>query len=183
MKFPEHIQTWKHNKSVNDDTMRQMIEISPQKIIDFGAGDGFYSKLLKYLFSTCYVVGVEAESSYPKKFGLYDLYDELIIDRLENFIDRLNINDYDLAVFGDVIEHLEKSIAEEVIKKAVNLFPYIIINSPIGFQDNEVLAGAVGVESELHRCGIDRSFFDSYEVLEWHVYDNDIMFNCLLKGN
>ena len=178
--FPEYIHTWKHNKCVNNDTMRQINKIAPKKVIDFGAGDGFYGKLLKYLSSTCYVTGIEMEPSYVERFGLNAIYDELIVSDLVYVIDTISPNnDYDLAIFGDVIEHLEENIAKDVIEKAVDLFPYIIVNSPIGYQPQEGK-----VTSEMHRCGIERTMFDNYNVLEWQDYDDEgLMFNCLLRGN
>ena len=177
--FPEHINTCKHNNSVNDDTMRQINIIAPKKIVDFGAGDGFYGKLLKYLLPQCHTTGVEIEKSYPAEFGLVEIYDDLFVCSLEDFIDSISSNnDYNLAIFGDVLEHLEENYMKEIIKKAVSLFPYIIINSPIGFQpQNHALA------SEIHRCGIEKYMFDDYNVIEWHTYCNNAMFNCLLQGD
>lgn len=175
--IPEYIYTWKHNKSVGEDTMRQIKELSPNKVIDFGAGDGFYCKLLKYINPAIEVVGVEAESSYSEKFGLLELYDRLVIGNLENFINGIKKKDFDLAIFGDVLEHLEKGVVVEVIKKAAMLFPYIIINSPVGYQEQNS-----EIPSEIHRCGLYRETFNTYNVLEWHSYDDDTMFNCLLKG-
>lgn len=176
--FPSHIYTRKHNNSVNDDTMRQINTIAPQKAIDFGVGDGFYGKLLKYLLPTCYTVGIEMEKSYIEKFGLMEIYDELIVCNLEDFIDEIiDDNDYDLAIFGDVLEHLVEDSAKEVIKKAASLFSYTIINSPLGFQEQ-----AHEITSEIHKCGIEQHMFDDYVILEWHIYCNNTMFNCLLKG-
>ena len=178
LEFPKHIHTCKHDNSVNNDTMRQISTIMPKKIVDFGAGDGFYGKLLKYLLPECCVVGVEIETSYPEKFGLANIYDELFVCSLEDFISGIiSDNDYDLAIFGDVLEHLEEDSAKEVIKKAVSLFPHIIINSPVGFQEHNH-----PLESEIHRCGIGRHMFDDYNVVEWHTYNNNTMFNCLLQG-
>lgn len=177
LEFPKHIHTCKHNNSVNDDTMRQINVISPKKAVDFGAGDGFYGKLLKYLLPKCHTVGVEIEKSYPKKFGLMDIYDELFVCSLEDFIDGIT-SDYDLAIFGDVLEHLEEDSAKEIVRKAVGLFPYIIINSPVGFQPH-----AHDIVSEIHRCGIEKHMFDDYNIIEWHTYSNNTMFNCLLQGD
>ena len=177
--FLKHIHTWKHNGAVNEDTVRQTKMIAPQKAIDFGAGDGFYGKLVKYLFPECYIIGVEMETSYVGKFGLNGVYDLMVVGDLVKLLDKLGSSD--LVIFGDVLEHLEEAEAKEVIKKAVDLFPYVLINSPIGFQPNDDDTTRK-IPSELHRCGIERSTFDDYTVLEWNIYCEGEMFNCLLRG-
>ena len=178
MQLPPHIQTLKHNSAVNQITISEILQVNPTKIIDFGAGDGFYGKLMKFLLPECHRTGVEVNGDYVEKFGLTPCYDELIISNLVDVLDKLTPdNDYDLAIFGDVLEHLSEDVSKECIKKANELFPYIIINSPVGLQlyDHPI-------EWERHKCGITEDWFSDYEVEHWDIYDGGIMFNCLIKG-
>ena len=157
--------------------------IRPSRVIDFGAGDGFYGKLLKYVNKQCYVLGVEKEASYIKKFRLKSIYDELIHEDLIKIIDlmfRGNTKEFELAIFGDVLEHLEYDDFKKVLSKSSYLFDYIIINSPNGFheQDHEI-------ESEIHRCGITKEDFVDYNVVSWQEFKdgNTKMFHCLIEND
>lgn len=174
MNWPDNLQTWKHNSAVNEDTMRQLEMLSPLTIIDVGAGDGFYGKLVKYLFPKSVVVGVEKRQSYVVDFNLGKIYDKIIVDDVINVIDSLS---GDLIIFGDVLEHLVKADMIAVLKKGVQNFCFVIVNSPRGFQAQEH-----EYPEELHRCGIDYPDFEVYKVLEYHLYCNGAMFNCLLNG-
>ena len=181
MAVPSHIKTVKHDTQVDDDTMRQIAIVNPKKFVDFGAGDGFYGKLVKYLFPECNTTGIEVEESYVEKFKLVEVYDELVVGDIRDFINSHPAdNGYDLAIFGDVIEHLEEDEAKKIIKAASDLFPYTIINSPLGF-----IGQPSDIPSEIHRCGLERHMFNDCVVAEWHVYYGNplnTMFNCLLRG-
>lgn len=174
MGFPKHIETLKHNKSVNEDTMRQLLELKPNKIVDVGAGDGFYGKLIKYLLPEAFVLAVEKRGDYISQWELDKIYDEVINDDIINVVDELN---GDLIIFGDILEHLEEEDATKVLDRSIEIFKYVLINSPLGFQPQEHL-----FPEEIHRCGLDRNDFENYQVLEFHIYCNNKMFNCLLLG-
>lgn len=176
LKIPPHIKTFKHNRSVNAVTLRQILTIQPKTAVDVGAGDGFYGKVLKHFFPALHVTGVELTGVYVKRFCLERIYDELIVDDIVNVVDGLG---GDLVIFGDVLEHLEKCDSTEVLRKAVENFRFIIVNSPVGFQPQTHKS----LTSEYHRCGIDYEDFVEYNVLEYHTRCRNLMFNCLLLGN
>jgi len=173
MKHNIPFHTWKHNSSINDITIDQLLKIKPKSVYDVGAGDGFYGKILNYFFDDVNIVGVEKNPIYIGKFDLRKIYSIIIIDDIVNIISKIS---GDLIIFGDILEHLEKQDMINVLKTSVNNFRYVIVNSPLGFQpqDHEY-------EEEIHRCGIEREDFKKYEVLEFKIYDG-IMFNCLIKG-
>ena len=85
-----NITTWKHNSSVNADTSRQISQINPKYAYDFGAGDGYYGKLIKHLYPNCFVVGVEVEKSYNEKFSLNSYYDIVINETIVTLIESIN---------------------------------------------------------------------------------------------
>lgn len=173
MNIPSYIHTWKHNSSVNDITVEQLLKIKPKNVFDVGAGDGFYGKLLKHLFNNVNVVGIEKNLIYVCEFGLYEIYDALMGDDIVNIICGIS---GDLIIFGDILEHLEKQDMVSVLKSAVDNFKYVIVNSPLGFQPQDHK-----YEEEIHRCGIEREDFKDYKVLDFKVYD-EIMFHCLIEG-
>lgn len=175
IQFPSEIQTWKHNQTVNLDSYRQILMIQPKTFVDVGAGDGFYGKLVTNLFPECKTLGIEKNKVYPEQFGLAKIYNNLWNEDIVTAIDKLEQSD--LIVFGDVLEHLEKKSSNKVLEKSLNMANFVIINSPLGFQEQNH-----EYEEEIHRCGLDYTDFEKYSVLEFNVFD-DIMFNCLLLGN
>ncbi len=173
MKHELPFHTWKHNSSVNDITIDQLLKIKPKSVYDVGAGDGFYGKILNYFFDDVNIAGIEKNPIYIDKFNLRKIYSVIIVDDIINVISKISGQ---LIIFGDILEHLEKEDMIYVLETAVKNFKYIIVNSPLGFQpQNHVYP------EEVHRCGIEESDFKRYEVLNFEVYDG-IMFNCLIKG-
>jgi len=173
--FPHEIQTWKHNQTVNLDSYRQILMIQPKTFVDIGAGDGFYGKLVRHLFPKCKTLAIEKNKIYPEQFGLAKIYDNLWNEDVVTAIDKLTQSD--LIIFGDVLEHLDKESSNKVLEKSLNIANFVIINSPLGFQEQNH-----EYQEEIHRCGLDYADFESHFVLEFNVFD-DIMFNCLLLGN
>ena len=173
--FPEYIKTWKHNSSTNIDTMRQIIMIHPYVVVDCGAGDGFYGKLIRYCFPDANIIAVEKTTEYIKKFNLNLIYDDVLNRDLVDAVKELS---GDLVIFGDVLEHLQKDMVRPVLDDAVNNFKFVLINGPVGFQPQEHPN-----PNEIHRSGLDYSDFRSFRVLEYHSFCENKMFNCLLCGS
>jgi hypothetical protein len=176
--FLKSIHTWKHNSSVNEISSEQLSSLSEiVNIVDFGAGDGFWGKLSRYIFKESIITGVELEPSYIHKFNLEAVYDTIINDNILTVSETIS---GDLLICCDVLEHLEKNDCVKVLNNIKTKFKYILINSPIGFQpqEHEFL-------SEHHRCGLCREDFVNigFNILSWNEFDNHTMFNCFLRGD
>ena len=173
--FLNSIHTWKHNKSTNPITLEQIKSMNISKFLDVGCGDGFYGKLVRYLHPDVHMIGVEKELSYITKWKLGEIYNEIINKDIANVIGNLR---GDLIVFGDVLEHLVKEDADKVIKTSVDNFSHIIINAPLGFQEQKH-----AIESEIHKCGLSKIDFENYNILHYEEFNqNGLMFNCFIKG-
>ena len=97
-----------------------------QVILDIGCGSATYPKLLaggNYSF-----IGIEIFEPYIKKFDLNDYYDEIIVGDAGKL---LTLPLADLIIFGDVLEHMEKESALELILKAIKSFEHVIISIPV----------------------------------------------------
>lgn len=113
-------------------------------VIDFGAGEGKWGKLLKTRVT--HISGIEAWAAYITNFNLKNYYDTLHNIDLRN-IDFSNeegiIMDrkYDIAILGDVLEHVSYDEAKLFITKLKSKVTTIYLTIPITIciQDGNVL--------------------------------------------
>lgn len=115
--------------------------INPYKILDFGMGFGRWGILAREFLEVWgdenysgtwnrQVDGVEVFSDYIKPYHHY-FYSNVYIEEGYDWINKCSFK-YDLAIFGDVIEHFEKSKGIELINKALTISEFVLINIPIG---------------------------------------------------
>ena len=127
-----------------------MIRERPQTLLDLGAGYGKYGVLAREYTS---VTRLDAVDANPPRYAVYDhvyLGDLRELDRVlpdEAFR-------YDLALFIDVIEHLEKQEAWRLLGQLARRAKRVLITTPLGFRRQEI----PGLPFETHRSG-------------WHPWD------------
>jgi hypothetical protein len=99
-----------------------------KKVLDVGPGDGTYSKLFKEnnIFLDT-LDGVEIWEPYVERYSLKNLYTNIFVEDIRSW----NNFDYDLVIFGDVLEHMSKQDAISVWSKTSKLAKYAIISIPI----------------------------------------------------
>ena len=99
--------------------------VKHDRILDIGPGSGTYAKM----FTDAEWTGVEIFEPYIKKYGLHDHYKKLIV---------ADIRDYDLterfdvAIAGDVLEHMTADEAVAVVEKLKAVADTVIVSIPIG---------------------------------------------------
>lgn len=169
----------KHNPWVNSFTMEQLQRFAPKTVYDIGCGDGYYGRLVKHLFPDTQVVGIDANSKWANHCkGLVE-YDKVILADIVTIVRTIGGEG---AIAGDILEHLVEKDMKFVLDNLVANFKWVIVNSPLNFQlqpHNEVW--------EVHRCGLNRETFRPYNVLEFHVKEEQTadslpMINILLQG-
>ena len=100
----------------------------PRTILDVGAGSGTYSRMLKSSgYTRAEVDAVEVWKPYIDEFKLHDKYRtvyEIDVRNVENF-------DYDLVIFGDILEHMTKEEALSVWDKVSSQARNAVIAIPI----------------------------------------------------
>jgi len=172
-----HLETSKHNSWVNKFTAHQVRNICPSHVIDIGCGDGFYGKLCKYVLGAdVTVTGVDANPKWVDHCRGLGEYSEVMHGCVIELLPKLQ---GELVIAGDVLEHLDDSDMKKVLRHLCLSFEHIIINSPLGFQPQEHED-----TWEIHRCGLDRTTFEEYHVLEYNE-SSDMehqMFNILIQG-
>lgn len=101
------------------------------RVLDVGCGEGKWSVLTGKV-ALCH--GIEAWMDYAIKYKLKELYDKLFVMDVKDFE---NFSDYDVVIFGDVLEHLKYDDAVDVIGKIKDskVTAYLIIPISLCEQD------------------------------------------------
>lgn len=102
--------------------------IRKDKVLDIGAGSGTYAKML----AGSDITGVEVFEPYVEKFKLNELYTKLILQDARA-VDYDALGHFDLAIAGDVLEHMTKDEAQILVKKLRAVADTVIVSIPIGY--------------------------------------------------
>ena len=139
-------------------------QLQPRSILDIGIGFGKWGHIFREYTDIVNsfedvaryrkegwrvrIDGVEGFEPYVTQMHRF-LYDNLYVADVRDLIDKAER--YDVIYLGDVIEHIEKDKAVEIIDKCVSLAnKAVILSTPLGFTEQ---ADACGNELERHRSG------------------------------
>jgi len=151
-------------------------KVDPKRVLDIGPGHGKYARVIRSVIANDITIdAVEIDKSYIKNFKLKEIYDNVYNFSIQDFVeDNLDI-EYDLVIFGDVIEHLKKSEGVDILNFFVYRARYIMLQWPHGFIQNSW----EGHDQEAHISVWGKADFANFEY-EW--YEKDIMRLVLVKG-
>ena len=135
----------------------------PASVLDLGAGFGKYGVLTREYADPQRLDAVDAN---PPR---YPVYDHVYLGDLRE-LERLLPADaprYDLALFVDAIEHLEKAEAWALLDTLTRRARRVLVATPWGFRPQEV----PGQPYETHRSGwYPWEFGRRYRVHAWRVF-------------
>lgn len=144
-------------------------EINPRTVLDVGAGAGVYLDLIKeHLGAHVIVVGLEVWQPNIEQFNLEERYDKVINDDVRN-IDNF---DYDLVIFGDVLEHMSELDAVSLWDKVSKQAGSAIISIPIIHYHQDAYEGnpyEIHVEADWNPERVKNSFHSIVESKEFDV--------------
>ena len=103
------------------------------RVLDIGCGEGTYPKLLKQKFpvlTTAEWWGIEIWQKYISRYNLHELYDHLLNEDART-VDWTKLPEFDLVIFGDVLEHMTKQESQALVAAALIKSRYIVISIPI----------------------------------------------------
>lgn len=101
--------------------------VKHERILDIGPGSGAYAKL----FPNAKWTGVEIFEPYIEKYELKNLYENLIVADIRSY--DFPVDDhYDVAIAGDVLEHMTSEEAVAVLDKLKSVADTVIVSIPIG---------------------------------------------------
>jgi predicted TPR repeat methyltransferase len=87
------------------------------RFLDVGCGSGLYGKIIREVMGNeVKIAGIEIFPDYVKQFNLKDIYNEVAIaDILYISREHVRMPQFSLIIAGDVLEHLSKADAVEVV--------------------------------------------------------------------
>lgn len=118
-------------------------EYSIKRILDIGAGSGTYIKLVKETANVCSAadwVGVEAWDAYVTQFNLHQRYNRVLNQDVRN-IDWTALGKFDVAIAGDVLEHMTKAEATVLVEHILDHCQWLIISIPIVHMPQDAVEG------------------------------------------
>jgi predicted SAM-dependent methyltransferase len=126
-------------------------------------------------------VAIEGHKKTADMLTKEKLYDEVHQIFIQDWISSTNKEVFDLAIFGDVLEHLEPKEIRRVIDQCIRFFKEIIVICPLYdiFQDDSYRNPV-----EVHQTYITSTFFDRYNPVEKHIIRGEewiIMNVCILS--
>ena len=144
----------------------QLEELQPLQVVDFGAGGGKNGRIARRILQdSVKLIAVEGSEITTKMLSDEGPYDEVYNALIQDWVFK-DSNIYDLAIFGDVLEHLKPKDIHTVIRQCLNKFKHIIVICPLHdiFQDD-----FYGNPLEVHQTYITSKFFDRYNCIEKHI--------------
>ena len=112
------------------------------KIVDIGAGSGTYARMFRKLglFKSATLIGIEAWEPYIQEYKLKERYHEIINSDVRK-VDFASISPFDLVIMGDVLEHITKEEAIDLVNTLSNFTRYAIISIPIVHYPQDAFEG------------------------------------------
>ena len=131
----------------------QVAGLAPRRILDVGPGVGTYLDLLRPLLPASDWTGLEIHRPYAERYGLADRYDDLLIGDVRSFDWRAH-GQWDLVIFGDVLEHLDLPHARRAWQWARAHSAHVLGSLPIVHHPQGAHGGNV---HECHRVTYDHA--------------------------
>jgi cyclopropane fatty-acyl-phospholipid synthase-like methyltransferase len=108
-----------------------------KSMLDVGAGAGTYAHIFAQHFPNTKRFAVEAWAPYIQEFALKDIYVEVFNHDIRDH----EYFNYDIIIFGDVLEHMTKEEALSVWDKVSKQSSYALISIPIVHYPQDAVHG------------------------------------------
>lgn len=159
-------------------------KIVPSNLLDVGPGYGRMGITAKSTISSCVVDAVEVDSTYIEKFNLKQIYKEVYNDDIKNFCLKNPQVRYDIVLFNDILEHLFRSEALDILDFMLYRAKYIVVQWPTNYLQDDW----EGHSSEVHKSNFTLNDFlnHNFDILKYrkkYYSEVDISLNyCVLRG-
>jgi hypothetical protein len=117
----------------------------PDTVCDVGPGEGTYARLFRPVYKGVWWTAVEAHKPYVAKYKLKStktrtMYDEIHVEDVRESAEHLFHRD--LVIFGDVLEHMERDDAVDLLQRAEAAGAWhILVSVPIVESEQGAIGG------------------------------------------
>ncbi|MCA1962119.1 MAG: class I SAM-dependent methyltransferase, partial [Desulfomonile sp.] len=119
-----------------------LMKIEPKSVLDVGVGFGRWGMVAREfceawfgrLYRRDWVIRIEGIEAFADNIDHHhdNFYDKIHLGDAVEVLPRLLARDWDLVIFGDVIEHFPKEIGLKLLTMAVEKADYVLVNVPLG---------------------------------------------------
>jgi glycosyltransferase involved in cell wall biosynthesis len=149
------------------DIIKRMVGRVPHaKMLDVGCGCGTYA----LMFDDAEITGVEIWEPYIEKYKLRTLYDDVILADVHEWEPDAH---YDVAIAGDVLEHMATEKAKAVVKKLRACADTVVVSIPIGYYPQGEYDGNPH-ETHITDDWTHEKFVEAFGMPDWHKIDGEI---------
>lgn len=113
-----------------------LARVRKETVLDVGVGSGTYKELLP----NSELTGIEVFEPYVEKFNLKEKYARLILQDART-VDYDSLGRFDVAIAGDVLEHMTVEEAKELLSKLRRIADTVIVSIPIGHYPQDEFEG------------------------------------------
>lgn len=106
--------------------------LSLPKAVDIGPGIGTYRRLMREILPDARWTAVEIWGPYVRDFKLAEVYDDAYISDARCFDFSILEPAGGVAIFGDVLEHLPRQAAIDVVGRALRNLDFVVLSVPAG---------------------------------------------------
>lgn len=111
--------------------LKRIEELDPSTVLDIGPGFGYYGQRIRWLEKQPFALNaVEVWGPYVEKFDLERIYDEVYVCDVRHISKDLT-SGYDLVIVGDVIEHMTKHEARQLLIRLIESNKNVLIAFPV----------------------------------------------------
>jgi SAM-dependent methyltransferase len=127
-----------HSATTFDHILQDHVRnINPTSILDVGAGAGKNGRLIREMGYKGTLECLEPTKEYIQNYNLKNLYDVVHEANIDTFMDTQFKFQYDLVIFGDVLEHLFHSRVIDVLDYFLYKSKWIIIIWPTNMPQDD----------------------------------------------
>lgn len=155
--------------------------INPRSILDVGIGFGRWGIISREFLDVwngrvdknSWNIQIEGIEAFPANIENYhkEFYSKIWEEDARDFFKSCSTN-YDLVIFGDVLEHFYKDEGYKLLDTALHLAEHVMINIPIG--ENWEQGCLYGNEYEEHKSEWEVEDFNRYLIVRKKVFKDFI---------
>jgi cyclopropane fatty-acyl-phospholipid synthase-like methyltransferase len=150
----------------------KILEINPNSVLDVGAGRGVYATIMFPYLPQVPFDAVEVWEPYIEKFNLKSKYRNIYTEDARTF----DNFDYDLVIYGDVLEHMPKEDALDLWDKTSKQARYSLISIPIVHMPQKEIDGNPYEVHEEEDWSVESVLKEFHSIIEYKAFDQTGVF-------